>query len=123
MSHKKDLAIPHFKEVPKDGVVFLDESDHIPIRQGWGICLLGMFAGHFPSKERVFQLMKKGKVKARVSFHRKGWIIFQFASKKDMESTWQAGPFTQYGIPLILQPVPEKFRFDIAPKVNMDPAY
>lgn len=48
---KADLAIPHFKEVPKDGLVFLDESDHIPIRRGWGICLLGMFAGRFSGKE------------------------------------------------------------------------
>lgn len=36
-----------------------------------------------------------------------------------MENTRQAGQLTQYGIPLILQPVPKKFTFDMDPEINI----
>lgn len=41
----EDLIIPYINPNPTDDNVYLDENDFVPIRRGWGICLLGIFAG------------------------------------------------------------------------------
>lgn len=59
--------------------------------------------------------MERWPKKARVTFHRRGWMLFQFANENDLETTRQSGPFSCFGIPLILQPVPEDFSFEMEP--------
>ncbi|XP_042012340.1 uncharacterized protein LOC121760788 [Salvia splendens] len=75
------------------------------------------FAGRFPGKEAIFDLMRRWKCKSRVTFHRKGWLCFQFGSDEAMEKIRQQGPFDIFGIPLVLQPLPKKFDPDMEPEV------
>ena len=83
---KEDLSLVHFNKVdPKASYITLKETDITPVARGWGKCLLGRFAGRFPGREVIYGLMKRWPCKARVTFHRHGWMIFQFGSEDDME--------------------------------------
>lgn len=54
-----DLAL---KQIPylntSTAILELDRSDHVPIHQSWGICMLGIFARRFPGKQAVYNLMQ-----------------------------------------------------------------
>ncbi|XP_042041383.1 uncharacterized protein LOC121786832 [Salvia splendens] len=113
---KEDLSLIKFDMLNSD-LFILDEPDVTPVRRGWGSCLIGRFAGRFPGKEAIFNLMKRWKCISRVTFHRKGWLCFQFGSDEAMEKIRQQGPFDIFGIPLVLQPLPKKFDPDMEPEV------
>lgn len=117
---KEDISLVHFNSVdPKASFVKLKETDITPVDRGWGKCLLGRFAGRFPGREVVYGLMKRWPCKARVTFHCRGWMIFQFGSEDEMESTRQKGPFDAFGMPLVLQSMPAKFDPDMEPEVRV----
>ncbi|XP_042002777.1 uncharacterized protein LOC121751967 [Salvia splendens] len=101
----------------KTDLLILDEPDITPVPRGWDACLLGRFTGRYPGKEAIFDLMRRWKHKSRVTFHRKGWLCFQFGSEEAMEKIRQQGPFDIFGIPLVLQPMPKKFDPDMEPEV------
>ncbi|KAL1569948.1 hypothetical protein AAHA92_01360 [Salvia divinorum] len=113
---KEDLTLIKYDMLDKDLLV-LDEPDIVPVPCGWGACLLGRFTGRFPGKEPIFDLMRRWPCKSRVTFHRKGWLCFQFGNDEDMEKARQKGPFDIFGIPLVLQPMPPNFNPDMEPEV------
>ncbi|XP_041989655.1 uncharacterized protein LOC121741038 [Salvia splendens] len=116
--HKRELELIKFDILEKDRIV-LDEQDIIPVPRGWGACLLGRFTGRFPGKEAIQGLMRRWPCKSRVIHHSKGWLIFQFGSDDDRETVRQNGPFEIFGIPLVLQPMPEDFDLNMDPEVNV----
>ena len=116
--HKNDLALLKFDILTKDRL-FPDEQDITPVTQGWGTCLLGRFTGRFPGKEAINDLIRRWPCKARVTFHRKGWLCFQFGCEEDRETVRQKGPFNIFAIPLVLQPMPENFDPNLEPEVNI----
>lgn len=118
--HKEDLDLVQFDSVDQNAqFLVLDSEDILPITRGWGICLLGRFAGRFPGKEAIQGLMKRWPCKSRVTIHRRGWLCFQFGSEGDMEKVRQKGPFDVFGTPLVLQPMPSDFDPDMEPEVKV----
>lgn len=51
-----------------------------------------MFAGRFPGKDAVMDMIQKWRVSVKAAFHRKAWILFSFANQKDMKKLWGRGP-------------------------------
>lgn len=93
----------------------LEKSDYQSTEDDLRLCLLGIFAGRFPSKESVNNLMQRWPAKPTVSFHKNGWMIFHFNNEEDVEQTKSKGHFSIFGIPLILQPLPPFFQIQWLP--------
>ncbi|KAL1554961.1 hypothetical protein AAHA92_15457 [Salvia divinorum] len=117
---KEDLVLHHITSLnPSTDILSLDINDHVPIHKNWGICMLRNFAGRFPGKQAIFNLIQRWPHKAWVSFHRRGWMVFQFSNEDEMELTRQKGPHAIFGIPLILQPMSMDFNPNMDPEINI----
>lgn len=101
-----------------DDFLCLDETDYTPIEIGWGFCLLGFFAGRFPSKEDVRTMAMRWPHKAKISHHRNGWVVFRFKTEAEMRHTLGLRTQKAAGSSLILCPMPKDFRFDTTPEVK-----
>lgn len=117
---KVDLLLPKTQISLDNNVLCLEKSDYIPVSIGWGFSLLGFFAGRFPGKEAIYNLTKRWKVQSRVSFHPKGWIVFRFEMEVQANDVLAGGPYSVFGIPLVLCNLPPEFRFDSTPDLQFN---
>ncbi|CAH9113829.1 unnamed protein product [Cuscuta europaea] len=78
----------------------------------WGFCLVGFFTGKFPGLKAVYDLKKTWGVTCMVDKHNKGWIIFKFKNDEDRSKVLNGGPYTIFGIQLMLKTLSEDFSFD-----------
>lgn len=117
---KCDLLLPRIEVSLNDNTLVLDEHDYVPIPKGWGFSLLGFFAGRFPGKEAVNNLTLRWKKECRISFHPKGWIVFRFEKEEHAKQVLASGPYSVFGIPLVLCNMPSEFRFDSSPELQFN---
>lgn len=113
---KADLILPQPSISFNNNVLMLDESDYISVSKGWGFPLLGFFVGRFPGKEAVKNLTARWKFTPLISYHPKGWIVFRFQKKEEAELILSSGPYTVFGMSMILGHLPPEFRFDSSPQ-------
>ncbi|CAH9135339.1 unnamed protein product [Cuscuta epithymum] len=78
----------------------------------WGFCLVGFFSGKFPGLKVIYDLKNTWGVSCIVNTHSKGWIIFKFQNDEDRSKVLNGGPYTIFGIQLMLKALSEDFSFD-----------
>ncbi|CAH9085410.1 unnamed protein product [Cuscuta europaea] len=92
----------------------LDFSDRIlpTMVEMWGFCLVGYITGKFPGLKAIYDLKNSWGVSCLVKSHAKGWIIFKFQNDEDRTKVLNGGPYTIFGMQLLLKSLSEDFSFD-----------
>lgn len=98
-------------------VVILSDSDANDLEEVWGYGVVGYFVGRFPGKAALLRLCDSWKVKYQYFDHASGWLVFKFDTDSDRLCVLNGGPYSVYGIPLMLKSMPRFFEFD-AKEVN-----
>lgn len=107
----------------EDKVFDLDPSELVDVKQTWGHCLIGCFAGNYPGHNALRELCKGWKVPSKFFKHNSGWIVFQFECEVDRDAVFASGPYFAYGRPLILKSMPRCFQIDKAQDLNLVPVW
>ena len=97
--------------------IVLTNADLMPIRQGWGPSLCGMFAARFPGKEVVLGMIQQRSGKDGLSWKRVDHLLF--LQQKDLEKVQGRGPQAIFGIPLVMEPTLEDSDFNMKLKVDI----
>ncbi|CAH9075787.1 unnamed protein product [Cuscuta europaea] len=92
----------------------LDFGDRIlpSMIEMWGFCLVGYITGKFPGLKAIYDLKNTWGVSCQIKTHAKGWIIFKFQNDGDREKVLNGGPYTIFGMQLLLKSLSEDFSFD-----------
>ncbi|CAH9087677.1 unnamed protein product, partial [Cuscuta europaea] len=92
----------------------LDFGDRIfpSMIEMWGFCLVGYITGKFPGLKAIYNLKNTWGVSCQIKTHAKGWIIFKFQNDGDREKVLNGGPYTIFGMQLLLKSLSEDFSFD-----------
>ncbi|CAH9058811.1 unnamed protein product [Cuscuta epithymum] len=78
----------------------------------WGFCLVGYFAGRFPSLKSIHELVAKWGVQCSVRQDDCGWVIFKFKSEETRSKVLMEGPYSLFGKSLYLKTFSEDFSFN-----------
>ncbi|OIT37131.1 hypothetical protein A4A49_01996 [Nicotiana attenuata] len=104
MGMKLDYVPPSHREGKV--VIQIEEEDVNELKEYWDNALTGYVLGDTPYEksmvsyvESVWDFLDK----PQILYHRDGYYVFRFVDMKDKEVVIQAGPYTYYNKPLILQ--------------------
>ncbi|KAK6159899.1 hypothetical protein DH2020_003280 [Rehmannia glutinosa] len=87
----------------------LDDDDIDDVGQTFGYCLVGYFPTRHPGKQALMALCKTWKVHFDYVPDINGWMVFKFKMEHDRDLVIRGGPYSVYGRPLLLKPLPKFF--------------
>lgn len=100
-----------YSKPPNTKTLDLEDEDVDKVKDLWGFCLLGCFAGCFPGLKAIHNLVDSWKTKCTVLPHFNGWVVFQFESLEEMERVLAKGPYFVFGCTLLVRSIPENLCF------------
>ena len=89
----------------------LEENDLWTVEKAWGFSLIGFLVGYAPSPRLVRELMRGWGVQCKFSFHRNGWVLFEFETDEAMLMVKAKGSYVTSGKSWIIRAVPQYFAF------------
>ncbi|GAA0183637.1 hypothetical protein LIER_42438 [Lithospermum erythrorhizon] len=116
--NRSPLTCLEFVKVGEE--VTLDVEDVTPLEEPKGFCLAGYFSDRFPGLRTVHQLKDSWKVKCKVIYHQKGWVVFRFDSDTDRQRVLDGrracseGAYMVHGKMFSLRILPDGFSPDDA---------
>ncbi|KAK6161317.1 hypothetical protein DH2020_004698 [Rehmannia glutinosa] len=96
---------------PVGNSAVLDDEDIDDVNQTVGYCLVGYFPTRHPGKQALMALCKTWKVPFDYVPDINGWMVFKFKTEHDRDMVIRGGPYSVYGRPLLLKPLPKFFNF------------
>ncbi|KAK6134124.1 hypothetical protein DH2020_032124 [Rehmannia glutinosa] len=96
---------------PVGNSAVLDDEDIDDVGQTVGYCLVGYFPTRHPGKQALMVLCKTWKVHFDYVPNINEWMVFKFKTEHDRGVVIRGGPYSVYGHPLLLKPLPKFFNF------------